>query len=109
MTVHSTLLGHGASLAIGLHTLYTVPAGKRTIVKSITLYNHGAATNRVVLEATLGGTDTVIADPILAAAGAAGDWLQIACWIVLNAGDALKLSGQSAVVDATASGAELTT
>jgi hypothetical protein len=108
MTVHSTSLGHGASLSVALHTLYTVPTGKRSLVKWLTLYNHGASTNRVVVEVTLSGTDVVVADPILAAAGAANDYLQLALWIVLNAGDSLKVAPQSSTIDATANGAVFT-
>jgi hypothetical protein len=108
MTVHSTSLGHGASLAVGLHTLYTVPTGKRSLAKWLSLYNHGSATNRVVVEVNLAGTDVVIADPILAAAGAAGDYLELALWIVLNAADSFKVSSQSAAIDATLNGAVFT-
>lgn len=107
MTVHSTLLGKGAALTVAVHTLYTVPSGKRTILKSITLWNNFAATNRVVVELTLGGVTVVVLDPVLAATGSAGDSFIAAPWIVLNAGDLIQVAPQSHPADCTLSGAEL--
>lgn len=108
MTVHSTRLGAIASAAIGAHNLYTVPAGKRTIVKQLTIYNHAAAANRVVWEMTAGGTTFVLLSATAGAAGSATETVSLPCWIVLNAGDVLTVAPQGGVADATASGAELT-
>lgn len=108
MTVHSTLLGKGAALSVALHTLYTVPTGKRTILKSITLWNNFAATNRVVVELTLGGVTVVVLDPVLASTGSAGDSIYVPFWTVMDAGDTVAVAPQSHPADATLSGAELT-
>lgn len=107
MTVHSTQLGKGAALSVALHTLYTVPAGKRTIFKYLTLWNNFAATNRVVVECAMGGVTVVVADPVLAATGAAGDSIALSLWIVLNAGDTIVVAPQSHPADASCSGTEL--
>ena len=109
MTVHSTLLGKGAALSVALHTIYTVPSNKRTILKSITLWNNFAATNRVVVELVLGGVTVVVLDPVLASTGSAGDSYIAAPWIVMNAGDTIQVAPQSHPADVTASGAELST
>lgn len=109
MTVHSTLLGKGAALSVALHTIYTVPSGKRTILKSITLWNNFAATNRVVVELVLGGTTVVVLDPVLASTGSAGDSIYVPFWTVMNAGDSIVVAPQSHPADVTASGAELVT
>lgn len=108
MTVHSTLLGKGAALSVALHTLYTVPTGKRTILKSITLWNNFAATNRVVVELTLSGVTVVVLDPVLASTGSAGDSIYQPFWTVMDAGDTVAVAPQSHPADATLSGAELT-
>lgn len=107
MAVHSTQLGAHATVGADT-TLYTVPAGKRTIWKHALIRNAGTAqTCAFVLH--LGGGVTVNFWFPLAATPAAGSTIQIAPWVVLNAGDSIHFaSGSSQTADVIISGAELT-
>lgn len=107
MSVHSKQLGLLNNGAAGSHTLYTVPTGYRTIVKNLTVYNHGAATNRVVVEVDVSAVITILAVILCGAAGSATETQQFNTWIVLDAGSALKVAPQSAAADVVVSGAEL--
>lgn len=109
MAVHSTQLGHGIGLTAGAHNVYTVPTGKRTILKSLSLRNAtaGAVTGGFAIALAGGGTLNFFQP--LAATPAAGSTVHLALWIVLNAGDVLQVDGiAGSGIDAIASGAELT-
>jgi hypothetical protein len=109
VTVHSDRLGSGAALGAGNHTLYTVPTGKRTIVKSIWLRNNTAAAITGAWAVVITGGATISFFQPLAATPAAGSTVKIEPWIVLRAGDALTVAGVAGSgVDAYVSGAELT-
>jgi hypothetical protein len=109
MTVHSTQLGANGAIAAGGATLYTVPAGKRTILKSVVLQNNAAGANRIILRIDLVGGGNMSWGVTVGAAGGASESMVIDCWIVLNAGDVLKVNPTSSFVEAIASGAQLTT
>lgn len=107
--VHSVQLGNGIALGAGLNTLYTCPSGKRTIVKSVYLRNATAAAvvSAIAVTRSTGGTINFFVP--LAATPAAGSTVFLDLWMVLNAGDVLKVGGAAGSgVDALASGAELT-
>lgn len=109
MTVHSKQLGAGAALTAGFHTLYTTPAGKRTIVKSIWLRNNTAGAVTGAWQVVISGGPTVAFFQPLAATPAAGSTVHLDTWTVLNPGDALQVGGVAGSgIDAIASGAELT-
>jgi hypothetical protein len=108
VAVHSTSLIAASGLAAGATTLYTVPTGKRTIVKSVRMINGGAAAARVVLSRN--GTGGVLGYWIahLAAANAAGEDIELATWVVMNAGETLKLIAGGTTTALMVSGSELT-
>lgn len=107
MTVHSTQLGYNNALGTVLTTLYTAPSGKRTIVKGIQIYNGAAAANQVTVEVTNAGGLVVTFNIHLGATGSATDTQLIDLWMVMNAGDSLKMVAGSAGVRVLVSGAEL--
>lgn len=107
-TVASKQLGFNAAVPTTGSTLYTVPTGKRTIVKSIVLHNNGGAAARANI-AVLSGASTLFNYFVdLAASGAAGDSKTDAPWLVMEAGESLKLFASVGTIQAYASGAELT-
>lgn len=77
----------GAVSATTPTTVYTVPAGKRTIVKSVTVQNTTGASKDVQLRVS--GTGTIY-HWNLTAYGTAGDRAVQNFWIVLNPGDVLQ-------------------
>ena len=107
MTVHSTQLGLALTIGTGGTTLYTVPAGKRTIVKSVVLQNLNAAAAQATIAIYNGATELAQWGVHLAAAGAAGDSNADQIWVVLNAGQRLKVFAGAASCSAVASGSEL--
>jgi hypothetical protein len=109
MTVHSTQLGANGAIAAGGATLYTVPAGKRTIVKSIVLQNNAAGANRIILRIDLVGGGNFSWGVTVGAASGASESMLIECWLVMNAGDVFKVNPTSSFVEALVSGAQLTT
>lgn len=108
MTVHSTQLGYGVALSTGVHSIYTVPSGKRTIVKGILLQNLGAGTNRVVLNLVRAGGGTVQWGVTLGANASATESMNYQTWFVMNEGDELQVDPISYTLDVLVSGAELT-
>jgi hypothetical protein len=109
MTVHSTQLGANGAIGSGGATLYTVPTGKRTILKSVVLQNNAAGANRIILRIDLVGGGNVSWGVTVGAAGGASESMLVECWIVMDAGDVLKVTPTSSFVEALASGAQLTT
>lgn len=107
MTVHSTQLGADLTLGTGATTLYTVPAGKRTIVKSIVVCNGNAAANFVGFGVIRAGVTIANFRYFVAATSTSGDTVSDLPWIVLNAGDQLLAQAHLASVSVIVSGAEL--
>lgn len=108
MAVHSAQLGRGQSLGVGPTTLYTVPAGKRAIVKSYWARNHGTAQTSDFQLVISGGPTLDFFVP-LAATPAAGSTVFASIWVVLNPGDQIRwISGASQLTDVIVSGTELT-
>lgn len=108
MTVHSTQLGHGTAITTAGSVIYTVPAGKRAIVKSVALLNLYAGTNRVLVNFTLAAGGSVYLATTLGAFASATESIQLNTWVVLNPGDKIEIDPGSGNVTAIASGAELT-
>ena len=107
MSVRSKQLGLGTSLGTGTHDLYTVPAGYRTIVKSLVLWNRFGTAQRVVVGILSGST--LLADfvVVLAATSNAAETNVLQPWIVMEAGQKIQVAPQGGTVDAIVSGAEL--
>jgi hypothetical protein len=106
--VRSTQLGANAAVSTSETALYTVPTGKRTILKSVTINNGAASTNKTTILFRRSGTPFAYLKYYPSAANAAGDTIISSPWIVLNAGDAISAEAASASVGIVLSGAELT-
>lgn len=109
MTVHSTQLGLELTFSTTHTTVYTVPAGKRTIVKSILIQNQTAAAGTVTIWVQVGSTQLFAINYHLTAAGSVGDSVTLAPWLVLNAGQSLVVATQAGSAGIAFSGAELQT
>lgn len=107
MAVRSKSLHMGSSNAGTTATLYTVPTGYRTILKSITVYNTFAGVNLVQLNIVRASATLSIYVVICAAAGGAGAQQQLLPWIVLNEGDSFTLTIGHNAAYWTISGTEL--
>lgn len=107
MAAHSTQLGANQAVATSVVTLYTVPAGKRTIVKSLVVSNNFAGANYVTILGYDGSTLLFTFDVFGLTNGTDGDTKFLLPWIVLNAGQALKAQALHSSVSIVASGAEL--
>lgn len=107
MTVHSTQLGAKQGITTAGYTLYTVPSGKRTIWKGVTIYNASGSAQGVTIEVQLVDGDVIYQTYQLAAAGSDGDSINAQTWVVLNAGDSLAVSIAHNSVAVIVSGAEL--
>jgi hypothetical protein len=106
MAVRTARLALGPAGANALLTVYTCPAGKRTIVKRVTVWNGsgGAATHEwVIKETALNERIVHIADVV----SFRGEDREV--WWVLNPGDQLrsKLSGGTHAGVISAHGTEL--
>ena len=108
MTVHSTQLGHANALGTGGTTLYTVPSGIRTILKSMVLTNLGASAMRPAIALMHGATTLATINLDLGASGTDTETLTWLPWIVLNAGDSIVVTPRAGTMDVIASGSELT-
>lgn len=107
MTVHSTQLGANSAVTTAGATLYTCPAGKRTIVKSVVLENTASASQRVFIEVVLHSGGAIQPSVTLGANPSATEAIVWSCWIVLNAGDSIKIQPSANGVQAIVSGTEL--
>jgi len=87
-------------------TVYTVPAGKRAVIKFVTLQNTtGSAKNVQMRLSTLG----TVWNWNLGAYGSGADAQQSSFWIVLNAGDYIQMNPTaSGQIDMSISGSLLT-
>jgi hypothetical protein len=104
--LRSTQLWKGVVSSTTVTTVYTVPAGKRAILKFVTVMNAGAATRDVQLR--IGGLGT-IAHWNLTAYGTGGDKATGTFWVVLNAGETIQVDLTVAgTVSMTISGSEHT-
>ena len=92
MTVHSNLLFSGSFGDSSTHTLYTVPTGKRTIVKSIVPRNAGSSAGAVVIGLKNGATSEGNFGIWCTASGTNGDSAVVLPWIVLQVGWSLTVS-----------------
>lgn len=107
MGVHSVQLGANSLITTTGVTLYTVPSGKRTILKSLIIENLHTATQRVIVTVKNGGT-TKVQWVIWPAAGSSnGETVVQTLWVVLNVGDDIEIKPALGNVEAIASGAEL--
>jgi hypothetical protein len=109
VSVHSNQLAATTGLGTTEITLYTVPTGKRTIVKSIVLLNTNAAANIVAIEVYNGATLLAFMRFYLAIEATAGDTVNAQTWFVLNAGQTLKGIATKASASVLISGSELDT
>jgi hypothetical protein len=108
VTVYSTQLGSNATINTSGSTIYTVPAGKRTIVKSLAVANFFAGANNAVIAYFHGATLLGYHNVHLATAGSSGDTEVSQPYVVLNAGDSIKVTPSNNGVAVLASGSELT-
>lgn len=107
MTVHSTQLGAGHVVSATGVSFYVVPAGKRTIVKSIVAQNSAAGTNRLAVLGLTGGTAEWWLNAFFTASATQGDTVILSPWIVMNAGDEIEVAATSSGIYLVISGAEL--
>lgn len=108
MTVHSTLLAAGLEAGTGPNVRYTVPAGKRTILKGVSGYNSFAGFNRLYVVLMSGATPVSYLMLPLDANGTLGEAKNETPWQVLNAGEHLATDALHGSVYFWLSGAELT-
>ena len=109
MAVRSKRLGVANTVSPAATTVYTCPAGYRTIVKSLTSRNKTASGQRAYWTITdAGGTTLFDLNVWCATSGGTGDTVLTDCWFVLNAGEHLVVqwSGATGGVN-SASGTEL--
>jgi hypothetical protein len=90
VTVHSNQLVAIEALPTTETLIYTVPANKRTIVKSVIATNTNAAANTVAIEVYSGATLLGFFRLYQAAANATGDTVNMELWLVLVTGQTLK-------------------
>jgi hypothetical protein len=108
VTVHSTRLAAVGVHGAGSTLIYTVPAGKRAIVKSVVVANEAAAANHVSFSIVFGGgTGGFFACQPTASPGA-GDTVYLLPWIVMNPGDELHVTVAVNSASILVSGTELT-
>ena len=107
MTVASKQLGSLVTANAGTYTLYTVPTGRRTIVKEIVVQNLAAAAQRIIMEVTFSGGATFQWVINVGAVNTATESISYPTWIVINAADVLKVIVSSNTASVLVSGAEL--
>lgn len=108
MSVASQQLGGGSFTTGSYHTVYTVPAGKRTILKSMWLRNTFSGANIAKLNLHTGAFGDVYMYTNLVTSGSSGDTALIPLWVVLLPGDIIKIQPTQSSVEAILSGTELT-
>ena len=108
MTIASQQL-HAAAVPVTTPvTIYTVPSGKRTILKSIAVYNGWTSAQVVELYFYDGGTLLMAWPLYLGAIGTNADRILEAPWMVLLDGQIIKIVSDHSGAYAMLSGAELT-
>jgi hypothetical protein len=107
MPVHSARLATTIALGTSLTTLYTVPTGKRTIIKSVVAQNFTASTPTLTMGIYSGSTEIGQWSIHMASLGTVGDTQIVPVWIVMNAGELLKAFSSAASIGVVVSGTEL--
>jgi hypothetical protein len=107
VTVHSTQLGHNVAVGVSEVTLYTVPTGKRALLKGYVICNTSSSANELALELYNGATLLAFWREFLAIEETAGDTIIRTPWLVLDAGQALKAVAAHASVSVLLAGTEL--
>lgn len=109
MTPVRSIQLYGGQGTVGSSALvYTVPTGKRTILKSVVATNRNASACLVEVNAFDGSTQIMALDAYLAAAGTEADMLVLEPWAVLEEGQTVQLYVQRSTTYVVISGAELT-
>lgn len=93
--VHSSQLAAGSFSDASLHTIYTAPASTRVIVKGVAVRSAAGTAGAVQLVLATGSV-AVSLGLWCAAAGSNGDTNISQPWLVMNAGDQLKIEFPSA-------------
>ena len=88
-------------------TLYTVPAGKLAIVRSITMRNDNASANRgnVIVQASTGTSPYLVGSDSIAGGGGSQQWHGL--HLVLQEGEVLQANAQLATLCLGVHGYEL--
>lgn len=86
--LRATALYYGTVTGTSVVNLYTVPTGKRAIVKAVTVQNQSAGAGTLQLRTS---TLATIWRWALQGYGTAGDHASDSFWIVLNAGETLQM------------------
>lgn len=107
MTVVSQSLAIGQRTSTAATSIYTVPTGKRTILKSIVVNNGNVAANRVVVEILISGTVVAAMSLFAAAGGATNDTPILQPWLVLQAGWTISILSTQQPYYYALSGSEL--
>jgi hypothetical protein len=96
VTVRSSLLGTANVSDSSAHVLYTVPAGYRTIVKSIIVKGGATAASRAAFRLLRSGTALANFSAFMSAINTSGDTVFLLPWLVMNAGDSLDVTFSAA-------------
>lgn len=86
--LHVNQLAVGTVASSAFVTAYTVPAGMRTVLRSVVAKNTTATATLLLVDAA----GVTIFDPTLAVSGAAGDTLNVQPWVVLLPGQLIRLA-----------------
>lgn len=106
--VASKRLGESTGIGTGNVTLYTCPSNHRTIVKSIIVFNTSGAGTTVQVNIFNGTSQLFGYEFELGARHTATASKEDTPWLVLNAGESLRINCNTAAgAQAAASGAEL--
>jgi hypothetical protein len=108
VAVHSNQLACTSFSDTSIHSLYTVPTAKRTIVKSIVVQSAAGVVQHITFTIkNSGGTALAIFSVDCAASGATGATQIVLPWIVLSAGQSLSITFGNTGGWVTVSGSEL--
>jgi hypothetical protein len=107
VTVVSQSLATGQRTSTAATSIYTVPSGKRTILKSIVVNNGNAGANRIVVEILNGGTVVAAMSLFAAAGGSNNDTPILQPWVVLETGWTISILSTQQPYYYALSGAEL--
>lgn len=109
MSVASKSLGSAANLGTSETTIYTVPTGKRSIVKNVTVVNNAGSANWLIISVyTSGGTLLFFWHEFLTAQNTNGDSVVRDTWLVIHESWELRVQSHVAGLYVAVSGAELT-
>lgn len=103
----STSLYAGSITSSSTITLYTVPTGKRTIIKSIHVTSSYSSTQRIVFAINNGTSDLAYFTVYCAATGTSGDTQDLEGWWVIEEGWKINISVPHPNANAFISGSEL--